>query len=129
MEVSILVIQNRSFFAFLERKNGTWTFPSGQIKAYETPEAAALREAEEETGLKTKIIQAFGSREVSDLRLHYFLAAHTAGDLKCMEPDKFQCATWATAREILLTQGDNIFAPIKAYFESNFPRQLALGIR
>lgn len=39
---------------------GEWTLPSGFIEADESAEEAAMREAEEETGLKTEIIELAG---------------------------------------------------------------------
>lgn len=39
---------------------GEWTLPSGFIEADESAEEAAVREAEEETGLKTEIIELAG---------------------------------------------------------------------
>ncbi len=39
---------------------GRWTLPSGFIEADESAEDAAIREAEEETGLKTEIIELAG---------------------------------------------------------------------
>lgn len=39
---------------------GEWTLPSGFIEADESAEEAAIREAEEETGLKVEIIELFG---------------------------------------------------------------------
>jgi len=39
---------------------GLWALPSGFIEIEETPEMACLRELEEETGLKGKIVQLVG---------------------------------------------------------------------
>src|SRR5262245_13889749 len=39
---------------------GEWTLPSGYIEADESAEEAAVREAEEETGLKVSIIEMAG---------------------------------------------------------------------
>ncbi len=38
----------------LKRKNGFWEFPGGGVEFGEHPERAALRETEEETGLKAR---------------------------------------------------------------------------
>lgn len=38
----------------LRRKNGVWEFPGGSVEFGEHPEHAALRETEEETGLKAR---------------------------------------------------------------------------
>jgi 8-oxo-dGTP diphosphatase len=56
---------------------GKWDFPSGKIKDGEDPRTAALRELEEETGLKGKILKSGDSfvQETPDgsFRVHPFL--------------------------------------------------------
>ncbi|MFB6158652.1 MAG: NUDIX domain-containing protein [Candidatus Nanohalobium sp.] len=64
-EVAAAVVYNSELQKFLlvkraeerERYPGHWEFPSGFIEEGESPEDAALRELEEETGLKGEIIR------------------------------------------------------------------------
>jgi diadenosine hexaphosphate hydrolase (ATP-forming) len=44
----------------LERYNGVWLFPKGHIDPGETAPVAAVREVEEESGLKAKILEPLG---------------------------------------------------------------------
>ncbi len=44
----------------LKRKNGFWEFPGGSVEFGEHPEKSALRETEEEAGLKAKNISLLG---------------------------------------------------------------------
>ena len=127
-DVAVMLIQNGNYFAFLERVDGTWTFPSGKVEPGEEPEQAALREAKEEAGLETSIIRPLSRREVGENTLHYFLAVPVSGTLALCEPEKFNCVTWATAREICMSQGDKLFPAIRSYFETLFPRQLSMGL-
>jgi 8-oxo-dGTP diphosphatase len=50
---SYLVIRRRGLLLLLKRHNGVWEFPGGGVEFGEHPEKAALREAREETGLRT----------------------------------------------------------------------------
>jgi ADP-ribose pyrophosphatase YjhB (NUDIX family)/SepF-like predicted cell division protein (DUF552 family) len=51
--VGIVVVSSDGCI-LLGRKNGEWSLPGGHIEGGETPEAAVIRELEEETGLKLK---------------------------------------------------------------------------
>lgn len=46
-------------YLFLKHKPASWDFPKGLIEKGEKPEAAAMRECEEETGLKIDLIPGF----------------------------------------------------------------------
>jgi 8-oxo-dGTP diphosphatase len=58
------VIEMDDGVVLIQRKHpphaGRWTLPSGYIEADESAEEAAIREAEEETGLKVEIIELAG---------------------------------------------------------------------
>ncbi len=45
-----------------------WTFPKGKLDAGETLEEAALREVEEETGLRCRLIRPLGCTSYTDRR-------------------------------------------------------------
>lgn len=65
-EVAAAVVYNPNKERFLlvkraeerERYPGHWEFPSGFIKEDESPENAALRELNEETGLKGEVVRS-----------------------------------------------------------------------
>ena len=72
-----------------KRGRTLWSLPKGHIETGETPEAAALREVEEETGIVSKITRSLG---VSDFwfmadgkrihkTVHHFLFSEVSGDL------------------------------------------------
>lgn len=57
---------------------GYWCFPKGHLDAGETLESAALREVEEETGIKGNIIQALSTTRYQNNKgiarqIHWFL--------------------------------------------------------
>lgn len=51
---SYLVPINNGKVLVLKRSNGCWEFPGGKIEFGEMPEIAAIRECEEETGLRPR---------------------------------------------------------------------------
>ena len=64
---------------------GRWEFPGGGVEAEETPEEAALRELEEETGLKAEISgrgdSAVIDTEHGELRIFPFLVETSSEDI------------------------------------------------
>jgi 8-oxo-dGTP pyrophosphatase MutT (NUDIX family) len=60
------------------KKNNHWLFPKGHIDEGERPEQAALREAEEEAGVRATLIGPAGVHtfdfDGETIRVHYFLA-------------------------------------------------------
>jgi ADP-ribose pyrophosphatase YjhB (NUDIX family) len=63
-----------------KRNPENWIFPKGHVEEGETPEAAALREAEEEAGVVGKLIGPAGVLEYRffgmKARVEYFLASY-----------------------------------------------------
>jgi 8-oxo-dGTP diphosphatase len=94
---------------------GEWTLPSGFIEADESAEEAAVREAEEETGLKVELLELFGINSfpegppVSGIIL-FFRVKPVGGDLhggddaleaKVFQPEEMPLLPFRTHREIM----------------------------
>lgn len=58
-------------------KKGKWLFPKGHLDPGETTAQAAVREAEEETGLRVELVEAAGSSRYKDddekVEVEYFI--------------------------------------------------------
>lgn len=80
---------------------GVWEFPGGKCEPGEDPEAAAIREAREETGLKVRIIQLRRSFRHHYphgwLELYYFDCEPLPPNA---EPDPASGFRWAPVREL-----------------------------
>lgn len=61
-----------------EPKLGAWSFPSGFVDAYEDVEAAAVREAWEETGIRVRIDRLLGVYQEPGSRVIFLAYAATA---------------------------------------------------
>ncbi len=98
----------------------TWTLPKGHVEKGETPEQAAEREVEEETGITAEVEAPldtvdywFFSRHRERLRrihkkVHQFLLRSTGGDVS-RHNDEVLEARWvpiSKAEEMLLFDGD-----------------------
>ncbi|MCR4401927.1 MAG: NUDIX domain-containing protein [Firmicutes bacterium] len=87
----VLVIKNRF---------GEWVLPKGRVEPGETPEVAALREVEEETGVRAEILGSAGTSE-------YTYASEGTG-----EPvDKV--VYWFLGRETTPTGGDGLAGDVQ----------------
>jgi 8-oxo-dGTP diphosphatase len=80
---------------------GTWCFPGGHLEFGETMVNAAIREAQEETGLvvsKLELISVADELKALDKGKHYvnvgFLAHYSTGEPQTMEPEKFDKWEW-----------------------------------
>lgn len=73
-------------------KYNHWEIPGGKVEVNEDHEAAAIRELQEELGVKVRIERKLGDAGFADgraMRCHWFLAATNDVPIVC-EPDKFE---------------------------------------
>eukprot|EP01083_Nonionella_stella_P096183 270310_1 len=103
--------------------SGTWQLPGGHMEFGETPEECAVRETEEEVGIKIGAVSRFGYTNdiFKDEKKHYItlfvLCDYLSGDVQIMEPDKCDCWEWVTWDEIKLHQPQ--FLPLQNLIEEN----------
>lgn len=95
-----------------------WLFPKGHVDAGETREEAALREAEEEAGVRATLVGPAGIHTFDfrneTIRVHYFLA--TTDDKG--RPEKGRQLAWFSYREAL---GQLTFPDTRALLKEAWP--------
>ncbi len=114
-----ILIEMDGGVVLIQRKHpphaGRWTLPSGYIEADESAEEAAMREAEEETGLKVEILELAGVNSfpegppLSGIMI-FFRACPVAGalragddaaDARVFPPDEIPLLPFRTHREAM----------------------------
>ena len=79
---------------------GEWCSPGGKMEMNEAPEACAVRETREETGLEIGNMRFVGiTNDIwSDIGTHFVTVSYVAdwksGEVTLMEPDKFESWQW-----------------------------------
>ncbi len=101
MNIVVGIIRSKEDLVFLQRKDGSWTFPSGKVEPEdESLDAALIREVEEETGLSVAPVFNLGSRQNGDDIIYYKVCQLLGGELQLKEPDKFLAVQWMNAGTI-----------------------------
>jgi 8-oxo-dGTP diphosphatase len=81
---------------------GSWSLPGGRVEAGEAPEAAIVREAREETALRTRVECELGTvlveREGFRYAVHEFLLVSVGGTSACAGDDASDLC-WASTED------------------------------
>ncbi len=94
----------------VERKRfADWSLPKGHLEPGETPEAAALREIEEETGIQGRIIGPLGTlrypitgrsgRPTTKVVTHFLIAAQDPSAALVPQPGEVDTVRWVPIGE------------------------------
>ena len=84
--IAVAVVHHDGKFLIQQRPAGSklaglWEFPGGKIEANESPEAAAVRECLEETGLEVRVVGAYPEvvqqYDHDKVRIHFFACVPT----------------------------------------------------
>ncbi len=77
-------------------KHQQWEVPGGKVEDGEEPQATAMREVKEETGVDVQIIQLLGHQAFTEgertFDYSYFLAEIVDGEISVLEPETFDDA-------------------------------------
>lgn len=118
--VSVIIIKENKVLLGKRKGShgsGTWAFPGGLIKKWESFEETCKREVKEETNLDIKLIDknpiAITNDFFKDENKHYitlfFRAEIISGELKLLEPEKAEEWKWFSWSEL----PEPLFIPVR----------------
>ncbi|MFC8954530.1 NUDIX hydrolase [Streptomyces sp. NPDC057101] len=98
----------------------SWQFPAGKIEPGETPEEAAARETEEETGLLVVPQSVLGQRvhPMTGREVHYIACRPVGGQAVVASAGEVAELTWATHGEIPQYVPHGLFEPVQGFLDA-----------
>jgi ADP-ribose pyrophosphatase YjhB (NUDIX family) len=106
------------------RSSGEWCLPGGKLDWGESLEDGAIREVEEETGIKIKDPQVISVHNCINEHAHFVtvgLVAHTwKGEAKVLEPDEIEEWDWFDLKDLPSPRYFPSFEVIENYIENKF---------
>jgi len=98
----VVIIKNNKILLVQEKKPsayGLWNLPAGHLDKGETPEIAAIREGEEETGFNLELGDKIGIFKVSsESQVHIYQANIINGEIK-FNKNELLAVKWFTKEE------------------------------
>lgn len=119
--VAAAVILQHGHVLLVRRKRAegdlSWQFPAGVIEPGETPEEAAVRETDEETGVRTAAILLLGERvhPGTGRSLAYVACQYRAGTAHVAAPQEITQTAWAPVPDLAGLIPGGVFGPVRAY--------------
>lgn len=97
----------------------SWQFPAGAVESGESDSEAAVREAEEETGLKVAALRALGERvhPATGRRMSYTACEVLDGDAAVGDAEEIAELRWVARGELPALVPAGFFAPVAAYLD------------
>ena len=106
------------------RSSGEWCLPGGKLDWGESLEDGAIREVEEETGIKIKDPQVISVHNCINEHAHFVtvgLVAHTwKGEAEVLEPDEIEEWDWFDLKDLPSPRYFPSFEVIENYIENKF---------
>lgn len=95
----------------------SWQLPAGAVEDGESPESAAERETEEETGLIVKTVRMLGQRVHPDTGrvMSYWACEPVAGLATIGDPEELDAVAWVTLGDLEGYVPQGFFAPVQQY--------------
>lgn len=98
----VAIIKDNKILLVQEKKPsvyGLWNLPAGHVNKGETPEIAAKREGEEETGFKLELDDKIGTFPLTpEAQMHVYKANILGGEIK-FDENELLAVNWFTKEE------------------------------
>ncbi|WP_029181903.1 NUDIX hydrolase [Streptomyces globisporus] len=101
----------------------SWQFPAGKIESGETPEEAAVRETQEETGLRVAPQKSLGHRvhPLTGREIHYIACRSVGDEATVASVGEVADTVWVTLGEIPQYVPYGLFEPVQRYLDAALP--------
>jgi 8-oxo-dGTP diphosphatase len=98
----------------------SWQFPAGAIEHGESPEAAAAREAHEETGISVEPEKLLGERihPNTGRRMLYVACNVVKGNASVVDDDELSDFTWSTLKQLPEYVPYGFFEPVQVHLDA-----------
>jgi 8-oxo-dGTP diphosphatase len=98
----------------------SWQFPAGAVEPGESPTDAAVREAQEETGLLVTSTRTLGQRThpTTGRTMVYIACDIISGEVTIGDPDELAEYTWATATNLPTLIPHGFAEPVQKYLDT-----------
>jgi 8-oxo-dGTP diphosphatase len=122
ISAAIVVHEGRVLMVRRRVKEGqlSWQFPAGEIESGETPEEAAVRETQEETGLAVDAVKFLGERvHPKTHRLMSYTACDVlSGTAYVADAEELAELAWVAHADIPEYVPYGLFEPVQAYLDT-----------
>ncbi len=104
------------------KRQNAWAIPGGHLEKDENLLECAMRECEEETGIKIKNIKMLGfSQDINKEKDAYYImfwveAEYESGELENKEPNRCLEVKWTPLNDF----PEPVFDPVKKFFNKNY---------
>ncbi|MEU5159117.1 NUDIX hydrolase [Streptomyces sp. NPDC020875] len=122
---AVVVHEGRLLMVRRRKSEGelSWQFPAGEIEPGESPGAATVREAKEETGLDVTAVRPLGERvhPATGRRMTYTACEVTGGTLRVGDPEDLAELAWVGRSELASYVPYGFFEPVQRYLDETLP--------
>jgi 8-oxo-dGTP diphosphatase len=101
--------------------NLSWQFPAGEVEPGESEEDAAVREAEEETGITVRAAIRLGDRvhPATGRRMVYVACDAITGSARLADPEDLAQVEWCDRARLTKYVPFPFYEPVQDYFDSH----------
>lgn len=119
ISAAVIVRNHRVLLVKRRVKEGSlsWQFPAGGVEPGETPEQAAIREAQEETTLVASEIKSLGNRihPKTGRQMYYIACDAPDGFAAVGDEEELAAVAWVTLDELVEYVPAGFFEPVQEY--------------